>query len=83
MNLSASPGSRILVVDDDPDIRELIIAQLERESFAVEAAGCVAEAQAALAAALRRWWCSISTCPMATGWRCAANCAPVAIHRRS
>ncbi len=41
-------GGSVLVVDDDPDIRELIIAQLERESFAVRAAGSVGETLAAL-----------------------------------
>ncbi len=38
----------MLVVDDDPDIRELIIAQLERENFTVRAAGSVGETLAAL-----------------------------------
>lgn len=45
---SGHGGGRILVVDDDADIRELIIAQLEREAFAVTAAGSVGEAVAAL-----------------------------------
>jgi two-component system OmpR family response regulator len=37
------------VVDDDPDIRELMIGQLEREGYAVTPAGSVGEAQGALA----------------------------------
>jgi len=51
MNQTSNHGGRILVVDDDPDIRELIIGQLEREAFAVRAAGSVTEAVAELAAA--------------------------------
>jgi len=43
-------AGRVLVVDDDADIRELIIAQLAREIGCVTAAGSVAEALAALAA---------------------------------
>lgn len=30
---------RLLVVDDDPDIRELVIQQLAREGYALNAAG--------------------------------------------
>jgi two-component system OmpR family response regulator len=41
---------RVLVVDDDADIRELMIGQLEREGYDVTPAGSVGEAQAALAA---------------------------------
>jgi two-component system OmpR family response regulator len=42
-------NGRVLVVDDDPDIRELMIGQLEREGYAVTPAGSVGEAQGALA----------------------------------
>jgi len=55
MNQSSAPsclnGGHVLVVDDDTDIRELIIGQLEREGFAVRAAGGVTETLAALAQA--------------------------------
>lgn len=47
--MPAAPAGRILVADDDPDIRELILAQLEREGYPVVAAGNVAEIRAALA----------------------------------
>lgn len=40
---------RLLVVDDDPDIRELVIQQLAREGYALNAAGNVAEVRATLA----------------------------------
>jgi two-component system OmpR family response regulator len=40
---------RLLVVEDDRDIRELIVAQLEREGFAVESAMNLKAAMAALA----------------------------------
>lgn len=47
---AAEPGiGRILVADDDRDIRELIIAQLEREPYVVRAAGSVADIRRALA----------------------------------
>lgn len=42
-------GPRLLVVDDDPDIRELVIEQLAREGYALQAAQDVATARAALA----------------------------------
>lgn len=41
---------RLLVVDDDPDIRELVIEQLAREGYALQAAKDVAAARAVLAA---------------------------------
>jgi two-component system OmpR family response regulator len=41
---------RLLVVDDDPDIRELVIEQLAREGYALQAAKDVAGVRAALAA---------------------------------
>jgi two-component system, OmpR family, response regulator len=44
------PAGRILVADDDVDIRELIIAQLEREPYHVSAAGSVAEIRQSLSA---------------------------------
>lgn len=50
--MSLSPNAvpnRILVADDDSDIRELIIAQLEREPYVVSAAGSVAEIRRSLA----------------------------------
>lgn len=47
--MPAAPAGRILVADDDPDIRELILAQLEREGYPVVAAGNVAEIRVALA----------------------------------
>lgn len=49
MSQTPNPGGHVLVVDDDPDIRELIIAQLEREAFTVRAASCIAEVHAELA----------------------------------
>ena len=42
---------RLLVVDDDPDIRELVIGQLAGEGYALQAAKDVKAARAALAAA--------------------------------
>jgi len=51
MNAHPEPAiGRILVADDDADIRELIIAQLERETYLVTAAGSVAEIREALTA---------------------------------
>lgn len=41
---------RLMVVDDDPDIRELVMAQLAREGYELQAASNVAEARAAIAA---------------------------------
>lgn len=45
-----APEGRILVLEDDPDIRELITAQLSREPQRVDAVGTVADLHASLAA---------------------------------
>lgn len=42
------PLSRILVVDDDADIRTLIVQQMTQSGFAAEAAGTIAEVRQAL-----------------------------------
>lgn len=39
---------RLLVIDDDADIRDLMVDQLRREAWEVDAAGTIAEARAAL-----------------------------------
>jgi two-component system OmpR family response regulator len=48
VQLADADGERILVVEDDPDIRELIIAQLRREPYAVTAAENAAQARSAV-----------------------------------
>ncbi|HZU62865.1 MAG TPA: response regulator transcription factor [Novosphingobium sp.] len=48
---ATAAAARILVAEDDADIRELIIAQLERETYEILPAASVAEVRAALAAA--------------------------------
>jgi len=45
-NLGAVAGKRVLVVDDDPDIRELLFTALEDEGFEVVPAGNGQEALA-------------------------------------
>jgi two-component system OmpR family response regulator len=42
-------GDRVLVVDDDPDIRELVITQLKREPYVVEATDSIEGVRRALA----------------------------------
>ncbi|HJT41196.1 MAG TPA: response regulator transcription factor [Sphingobium sp.] len=44
-----SQPSRLIVVDDDQDIRDLIVAQLRQDHYDVRAAGSLAELDAALA----------------------------------
>jgi two-component system OmpR family response regulator len=46
-----SRQGRILVVDDDEDIRDLIVAQLRQEAYVVDAASTLADVRAALRAA--------------------------------
>ncbi|HEX7167111.1 MAG TPA: response regulator transcription factor [Acidimicrobiales bacterium] len=43
-----SPASRILVVDDDPALRDLLVAALEREGWAVDAVGDASAAERAI-----------------------------------
>ncbi|RKF23024.1 DNA-binding response regulator [Altericroceibacterium spongiae] len=50
MNLHSTSTGNILVVDDDPDIRELIMEQLRRESYTVRSASSVQETRDQLAA---------------------------------
>ncbi|MFT4255083.1 MAG: response regulator, partial [Caulobacter sp.] len=40
---SDRPSGRVIVVDDDPDIRNLILAQLEREGYALRSADSVGD----------------------------------------
>lgn len=44
-------GMRVLVVDDHPDVRDLLVRSLARDGHVVEAAGDVASAERALASA--------------------------------
>lgn len=41
--------SRLIVVDDDPDIRNLIVGQLRQDHYEVLSAGCISELNTALA----------------------------------
>ncbi len=48
---AAADRPHLLIADDDPDIRDLVAAQLAREGYRLSAAGDVAGIRAALAAA--------------------------------
>jgi DNA-binding response OmpR family regulator len=41
--VSANPNKRIVVVDDDPSVREVVRAYLERDGYLVYVAGCAEE----------------------------------------
>jgi len=42
--MHAAPARRVLIVEDEPDLRELLVALLESEGYTVESAGDGAEA---------------------------------------
>ena len=48
----SAPAARVLVVEDDPTIREVVVRYLEREGLEVEAVG---DGRDALEAAARQW----------------------------
>ena len=50
---SATPAARVLVVDDDPELREFLLGELTMEGYACEAA---ASGQSALQALRRQSW---------------------------
>ena len=66
-------NARILVVDDEADIRDLVQEILSEEGYEVETAGNAAEARAACAPQLPTWCCSTSGCPTPTASACCAN----------
>jgi two-component system, NtrC family, response regulator PilR len=68
-------GARLLVVDDEPDLRTLYELTLLREGYDVESAGSVAEAWALLQRGPGGYSASSPTCacPTAPGWTCCAG----------
>ena len=50
MNVAEAAAARVLVVDDEPELRALLVEYFGRHGFAVEAVGDAAAARAALAA---------------------------------
>ena len=67
-------AARILVVDDEADIRGLLKEILSEEGYEVEVAADAAEARTARRRAhLRIWCCSISGCRIPTASPCCAN----------
>ena len=67
--------SRILVVEDEPAIAELISINLRHAGFEVTIAGDAEQAQAAVDGVLPTWSCSTGCCPgraglaLARAWR--------------
>ena len=78
MNLAAnrsdaSAGLNILMVDDDPGIRDVVSEFLGRHGYQVETAADGAEMERTLAAARPTWWCWTSCCRARTAWPSAAG----------
>jgi DNA-binding NtrC family response regulator len=65
-------ASRILVVDDEADIRGLLKEILSEEGYEVDVAADAAQARSARRR-FRIWSCSTFGCPTPTGSRCSAN----------
>ena len=61
---------RILVVDDEPGIRQSLSGVLEDEGYAVEAVESGEAAWRRCRAAVSNWCCWTSGCPAWTAWRC-------------
>jgi hypothetical protein len=75
---------RLLVVDDEPDLRTLYELTLLREGYDVDSAGGVEEAWALLQARPAATSSSSPTCacPTAAGWTCCAASTKAAAARR-
>lgn len=56
MNTMEAAPARILVVDDDPTVSEVVAGYLRRAGFAVEEAGDGPAALDAAGRAARTWW---------------------------
>ncbi|GAA3395136.1 hypothetical protein GCM10020369_67130 [Cryptosporangium minutisporangium] len=55
---SAPTGHRVLVVDDDPTVSEVVSRYLERAGFAVARAGEAQPRSASRPSSNRTWWSS-------------------------
>jgi CheY-like chemotaxis protein len=63
----SEPLPRVLVVEDEQEIRRFVCLSLEREGFDVYEADAVQRGLTKPARVGRTWSCSTSACPMATG----------------
>jgi two-component system KDP operon response regulator KdpE len=66
---------RVLVVEDDREIRSLMQSSLSVEGFEVQTAVSLSEAGRCCVTARRTSSCSTSVCPMATAWNWSGLCA--------
>jgi DNA-binding response OmpR family regulator len=62
-------GKRILLLEDEPDIAELLALALDGEGYVVDLAATVAEARTRLDTLVYTPVIPICVCPMATVWR--------------
>ena len=72
----------VLIVDDEPGVRESLVRALGLERYDVASAGDGREALDALAERTSTRSCSTSRCPRSTGSRSAGGCGLPAIARR-
>jgi DNA-binding response OmpR family regulator len=75
-HLQRAAPARILVVDDEPDLRTLYELTLLREGHQVRTAGTLAQARQCLADQPSTPSSPTCACPTATGWPCCATWRP-------
>jgi DNA-binding NtrC family response regulator len=73
--------ARVLVVEDDPTVAEVVRRYLEREGFAVEAVGDGREALSVRTPNRLISSCSTSCCRDSTASRCAESSGPAPPYR--
>ena len=64
---------RVLLVEDDDSLRQLLVAELEDRGLQVRALASAEEAVGSWKAGSRRWWSATCACPALTAWRCCGG----------
>ena len=63
----------VLLIEDDPALRQVIADGLEADGFYVAQAADAAEAATGCTASPTTRWSSICGCPTPTGWTCSTR----------
>ena len=74
METQAPTAARVLVVDDDPTVSDVVRRYLERAGFVVDRPATARPRSPSPPSVRRTWSCSTSCCRECLGWTCADGC---------